>query len=41
MVKLAVNLRGIDTSNEGDAFGPLSISSSRELIVNKFRIYNR
>jgi len=39
-VIIIIILSGLATSNEGDAYGLLFTASPRELIINKFRIYN-
>ena len=38
---MAVILRGLATSTEGDGCGLSFTASQRELILNKFRIHNR
>jgi len=41
MGEMTVILRGLATSNEGDAYGLYFTASTWELILNKFTIYNR
>jgi len=41
MAEMAGILRGLATSNEGDAHGLLFAASPRGLILNIFRIYDR